>query len=36
MKQGTQDWCSGKTQRDEVGREVGGEFRMGAHMCTRG
>ena len=24
-----QGWCTGKTQRDEVGREVGGGFRMG-------
>ena len=28
----TQDawgWCTGMTQRDGMGREVGGEFRMG-------
>ena len=24
-----QTWCSGKTQRDGMGREVGGGFRMG-------
>ena len=24
-----QGWCTGKTQRDGVGREVGGGFRMG-------
>ena len=36
MKQGTQNWCSGTTQRDGVGREVGVEFRMGGHMCTHG
>ena len=29
MKQGTQGPCSGVTQRDRVGREVGGGFRMG-------
>ena len=26
-------WCTGMTQRDGVGREVGGGFRMG-NMCT--
>ena len=26
-------WCTGMTQRDGTGREVGGEFRMG-NMCT--
>ena len=31
-KQGTQSQCSGTTQRDKVGREVGGVFRMGGHM----
>ena len=29
MKQGTQSLCSGTTQRDRVGREVEGRFRMG-------
>jgi len=32
----TQDawgWCTGMTQRDGMGREVGGEFRMG-NTCT--
>ena len=24
-----QGWCNGKTQRDGMGREVGGGFRMG-------
>ena len=24
-----QGWCTGMTQRDGMGREVGGEFRMG-------
>jgi len=34
MKQGVQSWCSGTTQRDEVGREVAGGFRMGGHLCA--
>ena len=34
MKQGTQSQCSGTTQRDRVGREVGGGFRMGWGTCT--
>ena len=34
MKQGTQNQCSGTTQRDGVGREVGGLD--GGHMYTRG
>ena len=29
MKQGTQSECSGTTQSDGLGREVGGGFRMG-------
>ena len=29
MKQGTQSQCSGATQRDRMGWEVGGGFRMG-------
>ena len=29
MKQGTQSHCTEKTQRDEMGRDVGGGFRMG-------
>ena len=36
MKQDTQSWCSGTTQRDSVGREVGGGFRIGGHMYTYG
>ena len=28
--------CSGTTQTDGVGRELGGEFRMRGHMYTRG
>ena len=30
MRQGAQGWCTGMTQR---GREVGGGFRMGTHVC---
>jgi len=26
-------WCTGMTQRDGMGREEGGEFRMG-NTCT--
>ena len=26
---GAQGWCTGMTQRDGMGREVGGGFRMG-------
>ena len=26
---GAQGWCTGKTQRDRMGREVGGGFGMG-------
>ena len=29
MKQGAQSWCTGMTQRDGMGREVGAGFRMG-------
>ena len=29
MIQGAQGWCTGITQRDGMGREVGGGFRMG-------
>ena len=29
MRQGAQGWCTGMTQRDGMGREVGGGFRMG-------
>ena len=36
MKQGTQSWCSGTTQRDGLGKEVGEGFRMGGRMCTHG
>ena len=33
MKQGSESQCSGTTQRDVVGREVGRRFRMG-DICT--
>ena len=36
MKQGTQSWCSGTTQMDGVGKEVGGGLRMVGHMYTCG
>ena len=35
MRQGAQRWCTGMTLRDEMGREVGGGFRMG-NMYTHG
>ena len=31
--QDAQGWCTGMTQRDDMGREVGGGFRMG-NTCT--
>ena len=33
MIQGAQGWYTGMTQRDGMGREVGGGFRMG-NTCT--
>ena len=33
MRQGAQGWCTEMTQRDGMGREVGGGFRMG-NTCT--
>ena len=33
MIQGAWGWCTGMTQRDEMGREVGGGLRMG-NTCT--
>ena len=33
MKQGAWGWCTGMTQRDGMGREVGGVFWMG-NTCT--
>ena len=29
MIQGARGWCTGMTQRDGMGKEVGGGFRMG-------
>ena len=35
MKQGTHRWCTGRTQRDGVGREVGRGFGTGrGNTCT--
>ena len=36
MKQGTQNQCTGMTQREGMGREMGGRFGMGEHMYTGG
>ena len=33
MRQGAQGWCTGMTQRDGMGWEMGGGFRMG-NTCT--
>ena len=33
MIQGARVWCTGMTQRDGTGREVGGGFRIG-NTCT--
>ena len=33
MIQGAQGWCTGMTQRDGMGRDVGGVFRM-ENTCT--
>ena len=33
MIQDVRGWCTGMTQRDGMGRKVGGGFRMG-NMCT--
>ena len=33
MRQGAEGWCTGMTQRDAMGREVGGGFRVG-DTCT--
>ena len=34
VKQGTESWCTRTSQRDGMGREVGGAFGMGGHMYT--
>ena len=36
IKQGTQSWCSGTTQRDGVGREPGRGVQDGGRMYARG
>ena len=33
MRQGARGWCTGMTQSNGMGREVGGGFRMG-NACT--
>ena len=35
MRQGAQGWCTGVTLRDGMGKDVGGEFRMG-NTCKIG
>ena len=35
MRQGAQGWCTGMTQRDGMGKEVGG-VQNGGHMYTHG
>ena len=32
MRQGAQDWCTGTTLRDGMGKEVGGGGQDGEHM----
>ena len=34
--QGAQGWCTGMTQRDGMGREVGEGVQDGEHMYTHG
>ena len=36
MIQGAQGWCTGMTQRDGMGREVGGGVPDGEHLGTHG
>ena len=36
MIQGPWGWCTGMTQRDGMGREVGGRVQDGEHMYTHG
>ena len=36
MIQHARGWCIGMTQRDGMGREVGGGVQDGEHMYTRG
>ena len=36
MRQGAQGWCTGMTQMDGMGREVGGRIQDGEHVYTHG
>ena len=36
MRQGTQGWCTGMTQRDGMGREMGKGVQDREHMYTHG
>ena len=36
MGQGARGWCTGMTQTDGMGRDVGREGQEGEHMYTRG
>ena len=36
MRQGAQGRCTGMTQKDGMGREVGGGVQDGEHVYTRG
>ena len=36
MIQGARGWCTGMTQRDGMGKEVGGGVQDGEHMYTHG
>ena len=36
MIQDAQGWCTGMTQRDGMGRELGGGLQDGEHMYTHG
>ena len=36
MRQGAQGWCTGMTQKDGIGREVGVGVQDGEHMHIHG
>ena len=36
MIRGARGWCTGMTQRDEMGKEVGAGVQDGEHMYTHG
>ena len=36
MRQDARGWCTGMTQRDGMGGEMGGGFQDGEHMYTCG